>query len=197
MKTGGLVVWRNKDFLAVYRGCNYREGSNSFSDMRHYHSIGYKKNASYTTSDQNAAPVNESDLDDKLSGSGCQWENLHTTSLYEREADRLLDGLGPRFVDWWMQKPLPVDADLLPETIPGFKTPFRLCPPFTKAKLTDSELTYLRKLAHPLPTHFVLGMFLFSYSVDLRSTNDFDLNFCLMGFSMTENKFKIVLQVLK
>ncbi|KAL5745038.1 hypothetical protein ACOSP7_026184 [Xanthoceras sorbifolium] len=36
-------------------------------------------------------------------------------SLYEREGDRLLDGLGPRFIDWWMWKPLPVDADLLPE----------------------------------------------------------------------------------
>uniref|UniRef100_F6HSR3 CRM domain-containing protein n=1 Tax=Vitis vinifera TaxID=29760 RepID=F6HSR3_VITVI len=78
-------------------------------------------------------------------------------SLYEREADRLLDGLGPRFIDWWRPKPLPVDADLLPEVLPGFRPPFRLSPPQTRSKLTDDELTYLRKLAYALPTHFVLG----------------------------------------
>lgn len=78
-------------------------------------------------------------------------------SLYVREANRLLDGLGPRFIDWWWRKPLPVDADLLPEIVPDFKSPFRLCPPQERPKLRDDELTYLRKLARPLPTHFALG----------------------------------------
>lgn len=78
-------------------------------------------------------------------------------SLFERETDRLLDGLGPRFVDWWMRKPLPVDADLLPEVVKGFRSPSRLCPPRMRSKLKDDELTYLRKLAQSLPTHFVLG----------------------------------------
>jgi hypothetical protein len=50
------------------------------------------------------------------------------------------------------------DADLLPEVFPGFTPPFRLCPPHARAKLVNDELTYLRKLAHPLPTHFVLGI---------------------------------------
>ncbi|KAH8479404.1 hypothetical protein H0E87_031643 [Populus deltoides] len=78
-------------------------------------------------------------------------------SLFERETDRLLDGFGPRFVDWWMRKPLPVDADLLPEVVKGFRSPSRLCPPRMRSKLKDDELTYLRKLAQSLPTHFVLG----------------------------------------
>ena len=78
-------------------------------------------------------------------------------SLYERETDRLLDGLGPRFIDWWMRKPLPVDADLLSEVVPGFRPPLRLSPPSIRPKLTDEELTYLMKLAHPLPFHFALG----------------------------------------
>lgn len=28
------------------------------------------------------------------------------------EADHLLDGLGPRFIDWWGYEPLPVDAGI-------------------------------------------------------------------------------------
>ncbi|CAA7018176.1 unnamed protein product [Microthlaspi erraticum] len=78
-------------------------------------------------------------------------------SLYEREADRLLNGLGPRYVDWWMRRPFPVDADLLPEVVPGYITPSRRCPPNTRANLSDGELTYLRNLAQALPFHFVLG----------------------------------------
>ncbi|CAC01859.1 putative protein [Arabidopsis thaliana] len=80
-----------------------------------------------------------------------------SSSLYEREADRLLDGLGPRYMDWWMRRPFPVDADLLPEVVNGYMTPSRRCPPNTRAKLTDEELTYLRNIAQPLPFHFVLG----------------------------------------
>jgi len=90
-------------------------------------------------------------------------------SLYERETDRLLDDLGPRFTDWWMPKPFPVDADLLPEDVPGFQPPLRLCPPHSSAKLSDYELTYFRKLAQPLPTHFVLGTLLFLPSFNLFS----------------------------
>ncbi|KAM0898993.1 hypothetical protein ACQ4PT_021581 [Festuca glaucescens] len=78
-------------------------------------------------------------------------------TLYEREVNRLLDSLGPRFIDWWWNTPLPVDADLLPQVVPGYKTPFRQCPPGVRPTLADGELTYLRKLAHPLPTHFALG----------------------------------------
>ncbi|CAI0451453.1 unnamed protein product [Linum tenue] len=78
-------------------------------------------------------------------------------SLFQREGDRLLEGLGPRFVDWWMPKPLPVDADLLPEVVPGYMPPSRRWPPYGRPQLKDTELTSLRKLARILPTHFVLG----------------------------------------
>ncbi|KAK6150998.1 hypothetical protein DH2020_015930 [Rehmannia glutinosa] len=160
MKTGGVVVWRNKDFLAVYRGRIYESGSKHIRNIRR-NSVGDRENSSSTMNYQNTTTFarvssDGSSLDETIHGKD-KWESLQMASLYEREADRLLDGLGPRFVDWWMQKPLPVDGDLLPELVPGFKTPFRLCPPFTRSKLTDAELTYLRKLARPLPTHFVLG----------------------------------------
>ncbi|CAF2136185.1 unnamed protein product [Brassica napus] len=80
-----------------------------------------------------------------------------SSSLYEREGERLLNGLGPRYVDWWMRRPFPVDADLLPEVVDGYRTPSRRCPPNTRAKLSDKELTYLRNIAQALPFHFVLG----------------------------------------
>lgn len=76
----------------------------------------------------------------------------------EGEYNRLLDDLGPRFEDWWGTGILPVDADLLPQKIPGYKTPFRLLPTGMRSQLTNAELTNLRKHAKSLPCHFALGM---------------------------------------
>lgn len=76
----------------------------------------------------------------------------------EKEYNDLLDGLGPRFVDWWGTGILPVDADLLPQEVPGYKTPFRFLPVNMRASLTNAEMTTLRKLARSLPIHFALGI---------------------------------------
>ncbi|CAD6263445.1 unnamed protein product [Miscanthus lutarioriparius] len=73
------------------------------------------------------------------------------------ETDKLLDGLGPRFSGWWGYDPLPVDADLLPAIVPGYRRPFRLLPSGVPPKLTDREMTILRRLARPLPFHYALG----------------------------------------
>lgn len=73
------------------------------------------------------------------------------------EADKLLDGLGPRFSGWWGYDPVPVDADLLPAIVPGYRRPFRLLPSGVPPKLTDREMTILRRLAHALPFHYALG----------------------------------------
>ncbi|KAJ8761781.1 hypothetical protein K2173_004592 [Erythroxylum novogranatense] len=142
MKTGGLVVWTRKDVHVIYRRHNYAlmESSNAVTV---HGSVSIKDGALESISSGNG----EEDKD-VLSING---------SLFERETDRLLEGLGPRFVDWWMRKPLPVDADLLPAVIPGFRPPSRRCPPDVIPKLKDDELTYLRKLAFSLPTHFALG----------------------------------------
>lgn len=74
-----------------------------------------------------------------------------------QEADALLEGLGPRFTDWWGYDPVPVDADLLPAIVPGYRRPFRLLPYGIKPKLTDDEMTTIRRLSRPLPCHFALG----------------------------------------
>ncbi|XP_020251625.1 chloroplastic group IIA intron splicing facilitator CRS1, chloroplastic [Asparagus officinalis] len=132
IKTGGLVVLSKKDALVVYR---------------------YQSNAKLFQKDIEFGPPKTTSMNWLLDND----VGSTNESLYVREANRLLDSLGPRFVDWWYKKPLPVDADLLPEVVPGFKPPFRLCPPEERPKLRDDELTYLRKIARPLPTHFALG----------------------------------------
>ncbi|XP_027193155.1 CRM-domain containing factor CFM3, chloroplastic/mitochondrial-like isoform X2 [Cicer arietinum] len=75
----------------------------------------------------------------------------------EVEFDRMLDDFGPRFVDWWGTGVLPVDADLLPSMLPGYKTPLRLLPARMHPRLTNDEHTNMLKLAKALPCHFALG----------------------------------------
>ncbi|WOK93019.1 chloroplastic group IIA intron splicing facilitator CRS1, chloroplastic isoform X2 [Canna indica] len=165
-KTGGLAVWRERDFLVVYRGekCqNFLNSPSSHNDVDEVNHQIIEENSAITSAnptgiisgsiirkDGELKNIHLTDMNSKI-------QDLAEGSLYEREANRLLNGLGPRFVDWWWQKPLPVDADLLPEVVPNFRPPLRMCPPGVRAKLTDDELTYLRKLARPLPTHFALG----------------------------------------
>ncbi|OMO80207.1 hypothetical protein CCACVL1_13100 [Corchorus capsularis] len=178
MKTGGLVVWSKKDALVVFRGCKH-ELTSKISPMEYSHPASGQEISSLTCSNLTSGnninlsqeKFNTSTLGKSLYREEKEKESMPTSifikaddnnemvmgSLYEREIDRLLDGLGPRFIDWWMRKPLPVDADLLPEVVPGFRPPLRLSPPNTTPKLTEDELTYLRKLAHPLPFHFALG----------------------------------------
>lgn len=73
------------------------------------------------------------------------------------ELNLLLDKLGPRFTDWYGRDPLPVDADLLPDVVPGYMTPFRLLPYGTRQALRNSEMTDVRRTARLLPSHFALG----------------------------------------
>lgn len=74
------------------------------------------------------------------------------------DLNHLLDELGPRFEDWLGREPLPVDADLLPPAVPGYKTPFRLLPYRVRHCLSNKEMTKFRRLARTVPPHFALGM---------------------------------------
>lgn len=158
------MIWSKKDILVVYRG-NYQLSGKPFHGSAPY------------VAGQSSQSALSLGISDGITDDGIVQKNIEvghlqltsmdwalhdgagsiTESLYVREANRLLDSLGPRFIDWWWQTPLPVDADLLPEVVPDFKPPFRLCPPKERPKLRDDELTYLRKLARSLPTHFALG----------------------------------------
>lgn len=76
-----------------------------------------------------------------------------------QELNLLLDELGPRFKDWSGPEPLPVDADLLPAVVSGYKFPFRLLPHGIRQGLQDKEMTYFRRTARQMPPHFALGRF--------------------------------------
>lgn len=160
-KTGGMVVWRAGSKIVLYRGVNYKYPYFSLDE------------ASSSRSSQK--PMSSDDGITESAGKSvptipCQSSLIHGVGSPERvrlqlsgekqlveEADELLDGLGPRFTDWWGCDPLPVDADLLPAVVPGYRRPFRLLPYGVKPKLTNDEMTILKRLGRPLPCHFALG----------------------------------------
>jgi hypothetical protein len=80
-------------------------------------------------------------------------ENTETFDI-----DNFLDQLGPRYRDWSGRNPIPVDADLLPGVVPGYKPPFRLLPYKMKSTLRNKEMTSLRGLARQTAPHFALGI---------------------------------------
>ncbi|CAN1726084.1 CRM-domain containing factor CFM2, chloroplastic [Linum perenne] len=168
-KTGGLVVWRTGSKIVLYRGANYK----------YPYFLDEKK--SDDESSPGASLVNDGDTTKLENLSPAMGQNIRPTILGQRkivkgvglpervrfqlpgetqlaeEADSLLDGLGPRFTDWWGYDPLPVDADLLPAVVPGYRRPFRLLPFGIQPRLTNDEMTTLRRLSRPLPCHFALG----------------------------------------
>lgn len=177
-KTGGLVVWRSGSIIILYRGANYEYpyflSDNSGRDERDIDYISSPDPSNDDEVDRKEdttlgilspksfiEPISSSRMGSSLvSGVGSPKKIrflLPGEVQLEEEADHLLDGLGPRFTDWWGYSPLPVDADLLPGIVPGFRKPFRLLPYGVKAKLTDQEMTILRRLGRPLPCHFALG----------------------------------------
>lgn len=168
-----MVVWRTGSKIVLYRGVNYKYPYFSLDE------------ASVSSSSENAKEVEdgiqaeeENSPSETLIKSSDQSETriLAQSSLVPgvgspnrvrfllpgetqlvEEADRLLDGLGPRFTDWWGCEPLPIDADLLPAVVPGYRKPFRLLPYGVKPQLTNDEMTILKRLGRPLPCHFALG----------------------------------------
>lgn len=165
-RTGGLVIWRSGSVMIVYQGSNYKRpsklqtshietNSNKILDEVNEHFVP-------DVSSANMSPAEEKDHDSSSSSNHTKSFQIFrkpVESMTEDEAEYslFLDKLGPRFVDWWGTGILPVDADLLPQTIPGYKTPFRLLPVGMRSTLTNSEMTDMRKLAKGLPCHFALG----------------------------------------
>ncbi|KAM0933215.1 putative RNA-binding, CRM domain, YhbY-like superfamily [Dioscorea sansibarensis] len=160
-RTGGLVIWRSGSVMVVYRGSNYKRPS-SFQPLDGQ-VISINERDKLFIPDASGADKLAGDNQDpfvsveKIKPSPLSIEASENMTEEQIEFNRLLDDLGPRFVEWWGTGILPVDADLLPQNIPGYKTPFRLLPNGMRSRLTNSEMTNLRKLARKLPTHFALG----------------------------------------
>ncbi|RZC74834.1 hypothetical protein C5167_050316 [Papaver somniferum] len=155
-RTRGLVIWRSGSVMVVYRGSTYQRPSSSKSV--------HKETVDFFVPDVSSAgrPIIKNDnnavsVSERRESSAVDPDSVENMTAEEIEYKDLLSGLGPRFHDWWGTGLLPVDADLLPPTIPGYKTPFRLLPTGMRSRLTNAEMTNLRKLAKSLPCHFALG----------------------------------------
>ncbi|KAI9088145.1 hypothetical protein K1719_030122 [Acacia pycnantha] len=155
-RTKGLVIWRSGSLMMVYRGCNY-EGPTS---RPQYIEIEGDRLFAAHVSPGSLLKADDSNATSSLEKSNLVVRNRvwpENMTAEEAEYNNLIDGLGPRFVEWWGTGILPVDADSLPPMVPGYKTPFRLLPTGMRPQLTNAELTNLRKLAKSLPCHFALG----------------------------------------
>ncbi|GAB4853785.1 hypothetical protein Ancab_017978 [Ancistrocladus abbreviatus] len=141
-RTGGLVIWRSGSSAVLFRGMAYK-----------LHCVKSHSRQSRGNS-ENVQPPETSAIPDypRLP------KNLSEEEVIDlSELNNLLDTLGPRFLDWTGREPLPVDADLLPGVVLGYKPPFRLLPCGVRHCLRNKEMTFFRRLARTMPPHFALG----------------------------------------
>ncbi|KAL5748893.1 hypothetical protein ACOSQ2_026190 [Xanthoceras sorbifolium] len=155
-RTGGLVIWRSGSVMVVYRGTNY-EGPSSKSQPLDRGEALFVPDVSSADRTTSTNVNGETSTPEKSEPVLSNLDRTKNMTEEEAEYNSLLDSLGPRFHEWWGTGILPVDADLLPQTVPGYKTPFRLLPTGMRSHLTNAEMTNLRKLARSLPCHFALG----------------------------------------
>lgn len=159
-RTGGLIIWRSGSVMVVYRGSNYKRPLKS-QTLNGASSQVKGEDGALFIPDASSPAENDSQGKDlaaqHANASQLNMQNTEDMTEEELEFNQMLDELGPRFVDWWGTGILPVDADLLPQTIPEYKTPYRILPTGMRSTLTNAELTNLRKLARNLPCHFALG----------------------------------------
>ncbi|KAL2335608.1 hypothetical protein Fmac_016821 [Flemingia macrophylla] len=176
-KTGGLVVWRSGCKIILYRGTDYNypcilsdtvlRQDNTGDGLQHVeddHKYCEKNESHLSETNSAASAVHSSNVKTAkpalILGVGTPNKvrfQLPDEAELAEDRDCLLAGLGPRFTDWWGCDPLPIDADLLPAVVPGYRKPFRLLPYGVEPKLTADEMTTLKRLGRPLPCHFALG----------------------------------------
>ncbi|XP_010465938.1 PREDICTED: CRM-domain containing factor CFM3, chloroplastic/mitochondrial-like isoform X4 [Camelina sativa] len=156
-RTGGMVIWRAGSVMVVYRGLDYQGPSVISNRVAVPKETLFVPDVSSAGDEATNAKDNQSPplvIRDPIIKNPIRKENMTEEEI---EFNNLLDSLGTRFQEWWGTGVLPVDADLLPPTIPGYKTPFRLLPTGMRSNLTNAEMTNLRKIGKTLPCHFALG----------------------------------------
>lgn len=142
--------------MVVYRGANYDDPA---SRSQPSEIPGGSMSVPDASAEELAARIGENAIPTLEKTEAVTRTATDGNSLTDEEIEynRLLDGLGARFEEWWGTGVVPVDADLLPQKIPGYKTPWRLLPSGMRSHLTNAEMTNLRKTAKSLPCHFALG----------------------------------------
>ncbi|KAM3274999.1 hypothetical protein ACQJBY_043773 [Aegilops geniculata] len=173
-RTGGTVIWRSGRSIVLYRGMNYNlrcvqsyakiaevDSSENAGDAIGVVPSSEERNLQKPTVEHNLQkPIVErnsqkSSADDVKRSKSVMNFSQEATETFD--IDSFLDQLGPRYKDWSGRSPIPVDADLLPGLVPGYKPPFRQLPYRTKISLKDKEMTALRRLARQTAPHFALG----------------------------------------
>lgn len=160
-RTGGLVIWRSGSSAVLYRGMAYKLPCVQSYSKKIQASVSSLKNEDIASDVFHSEGGMEFSKNKGriLCGSAEYMKDLSKEELMDmNDPNDLLDELGPRFKDWSGCDPLPVDADLLPSEVPGYKTPFRLLAYGVRHSLRNKEMTMFRRLARTMPPHFALGM---------------------------------------
>ncbi|KAK7265379.1 hypothetical protein RJT34_32998 [Clitoria ternatea] len=160
-KTGGIVIWRSGSSIVLYRGMSYKlpciesyMKMNQPKENAGHHSLHVGSGSDDQASVKETIGTAKSFVQDSVK----YLKYMTEEELMEFcDLNHLLDELGPRFKDWTGREPLPVDADLLPAVVPGYKTPFRLLPYGIRPCLSNKEMTAFRRLARTTAPHFALG----------------------------------------
>lgn len=164
------MIWRSGTSISLYRGVTYdvpqpmkrqyqvSETASLDSSKEPSH---YPANSSKQLGRSNHMESFDDSLTVKVNNGKAP--KVPPESEYDMEIDKLLDDLGPRYTDWPGSGPLPVDADLLPVVVPGYKPPFRIVPYGVRPNLGRKEMTDLLRLARRLPPHFALGKHILSF----------------------------------
>ncbi|RLN35451.1 chloroplastic group IIA intron splicing facilitator CRS1, chloroplastic [Panicum miliaceum] len=157
-RTGGIVIWRSGRSVVLYRGMNYNlQCVQSYAKFTEIDSDKEVADANSAVPVHGGHNLHKSRADGvkRSTSSGNFSLELEATQAFD--IDAFLDQLGPRYKDWSGRSPIPVDADLLPGVVPGYKPPFRVLPYKIKSTLRDKEMTALRRLARQTSPHFALG----------------------------------------
>eukprot|EP00897_Mesotaenium_endlicherianum_P004320 jgi/Mesen1/3916/ME000208S02926 len=100
--------------------------------------------------------------EEEESGAGRAVKAAEEEQQQQKEEEEGLDditrGLGPKVASWDKPGLVPVDGDALCERpVAEYKQPFRLLPYGISGRLTNTEMTTLRRLARKMAAHFVIG----------------------------------------
>lgn len=159
------MIWRSGTSVSLYRGVSYELPAGKWNKQKREERSPSSLPAHTTTVDDNKGEQVDvpqgPQLEEETTSVAKKDESSQPEAEYVNEIDELIDGLGPRYMDWPGDHPLPVDADLLPGAVPGYEPPFRILPYGVKSSLGSKEATALRRLARFLPPHFALGIICF------------------------------------